>query len=154
MNAESLNRWLTLLANIGVVAGLVLLAIQIRQNTDMLRVQMSHSRSETAQSEQQAVFNSPYIPEVLSKVRSDEELTYEEMIRYESYFRAFHRNQDNILWQYNQGFLGSNIPRSVRLAVRTVVGQSRASLDLWDRTKEAYTNECMAFVDDAIVDLR
>ena len=34
MNAERANQWLTLIANIGVVAGIVFLAIEIRQNTE------------------------------------------------------------------------------------------------------------------------
>lgn len=36
MKLESLNRWLTLLANIGVIAGIVFLAIEVRQNQLML----------------------------------------------------------------------------------------------------------------------
>lgn len=33
MNIDKLNQWLTLLANIGVMAGLVFLALQVRANT-------------------------------------------------------------------------------------------------------------------------
>ena len=33
MNADSMNRWLTLGANLGVVAGLVFLAVELNQNT-------------------------------------------------------------------------------------------------------------------------
>lgn len=36
MSLDSLNRWLTLLANIGVIAGIVFLAIEVRQNQLML----------------------------------------------------------------------------------------------------------------------
>ena len=34
MDAKKANQWLTLVANIGVVAGIIFLAIEIRQNTD------------------------------------------------------------------------------------------------------------------------
>ena len=34
MKADELNRWLTLIANISVVAGIVFLAVEIRQNTE------------------------------------------------------------------------------------------------------------------------
>ena len=33
MDADRLNRWLTLIANLGVVAGLVFLAVELNQNT-------------------------------------------------------------------------------------------------------------------------
>lgn len=37
MNADNVNKWLTLSANIGVVIGLVLLIVEIGQNTEMMR---------------------------------------------------------------------------------------------------------------------
>lgn len=39
MTMDKLNQWLTLLANIGVIAGIVFLAIEIRQNTEMIQSQ-------------------------------------------------------------------------------------------------------------------
>ena len=36
MNLDNLNKWLTLLANFGVVAGLILLAVEVRQNQTVL----------------------------------------------------------------------------------------------------------------------
>ena len=36
MNLDNLNKWLTLLANFGVVAGLIFLAIEVRQNQTLL----------------------------------------------------------------------------------------------------------------------
>ena len=154
MNADNVNKWLTLSANIGVVIGLVLLIIEIGQNTEMMRTQINQSRTDTAISEQQAVFNSDHVPAVIAKVRREEKLSDEEMIRYTTYFRAYNRNQDNNLWQYNQGYLGENIPRSIQSAVRTVVGGNTLGIETWDEQKHAYTDEYMAFVDTAIADLR
>ena len=37
MNLDGLNKWLTLVANFGVVAGLIFLGVEIRQNTTALR---------------------------------------------------------------------------------------------------------------------
>lgn len=39
MNIDALNRWLTLLSNLGVIAGFVLLAVQLNQNTRALEMQ-------------------------------------------------------------------------------------------------------------------
>jgi hypothetical protein len=36
MNSENVNRWLSLAANIGVIAGIIFLAIEIRQNQESL----------------------------------------------------------------------------------------------------------------------
>ncbi len=39
MNADFVNRWLTLSANIGIVIGLILLIVELDQNRDMMRAQ-------------------------------------------------------------------------------------------------------------------
>ena len=36
MNMDNVNRWLTFVANIGVVAGIIFLAVEVRQNTESL----------------------------------------------------------------------------------------------------------------------
>jgi hypothetical protein len=154
MNSEKVNSWLTLSANFGVIIGLILLTVEIRQNTEMLRAQINQSRTEAAQSEQQALFNSDYMPAILVKRSEDQELSAEEMRRYRSFLRGFNRNMDNQLWQYNAGLLGENIPRSVRGAIREVIGNRELSIKIWDDQKYGFTDEYVEFVEAAIVDLR
>ena len=154
MNANKLNSWLRLGANIGVVIGLALLIYEINQNTEMMQAQINQGRTDTALSEQQAVFNSDYIPALDVKIRNGEQLSDEELVRYEHIFRSFNRNMDNQLWQYNHGFLGENIPYSIRRAVRNVIAGNELGIAAWDETKRIYSGDYVAFVDDAIADLR
>ncbi len=154
MKADKLNSWLTLGANIGVVIGLALLVYEINQNTEMMQAQINQGRTDTALSEQQAGYNSDYMPGIVVKIQNGEQLSDEEMIRHEQYFRAFNRNMDNQLWQFNHGFLGENIPYSIRRAVRIVIAGNKLGIAAWDETKRIYTGEYVAFVDDAIADLR
>ena len=46
MSAESINKWLSLGANIGVVIGLILLLVEIDQNSDLDRAQIHQARSD------------------------------------------------------------------------------------------------------------
>ena len=50
VNLDRLNQWLTLLANFGVVAGIVFLAVEIRQNQALLEQnqQTAHGSLPTA----------------------------------------------------------------------------------------------------------
>ncbi|HUF75531.1 MAG TPA: hypothetical protein VMM35_04600 [Longimicrobiales bacterium] len=150
MNAQKLTTWLSLGANLGVLVGLILLVIEIRQNTNMMESQIHQSRTEAALSEQQAVFNSDHMPAILVKVANGEPLTEEESRRFEPYFRAFNRNMDNQLWQFNRGFLGDNIPRSVGNAVPGVIGESQLGMELWQRMKVLFTDEYVVFVDSVL----
>lgn len=154
MNAEKVNSWLSLAANIGVVIGLVLLIIEIGQNTDMMRAQINQSRTDTALFQQYSMSDTDYMAPIIVKTMKGEPLTDEEMIRYDARIRAFNRNQDNNLWQYNQGYLGENIPASIKGGVRAVIGSTEIGISTWDRQKYSYTEEYITFVDEAIADLR
>ena len=67
MNADNVNKWLTLSANIGVVLGLVLLIVEIGQNTEMMQAQINQMRADSALSYQYAYFNSEYLPAIRQK---------------------------------------------------------------------------------------
>lgn len=45
VTSDLLNRWLTLFSNIAVVAGLILLILVIRQNSELMRAQIAMDRS-------------------------------------------------------------------------------------------------------------
>ena len=154
MNAEKMNSWLSLGANFGVVVGLMLIIVEIGQNTEMMRAQINQSRTDTALFQQYSMSDTDYIAPIVAKIRRGEQLSDQEMIRYDAHLRAFNRNQDNNLWQYNQGYLGENIPASIRGGVRAVIGQSELGIFTWDYQKYSYTDEYVAFVDEAIRDLR
>ena len=47
MNNKRLNRWLSLGANFGVLVGLILLVYEVRQNSDLMRAQISMERATT-----------------------------------------------------------------------------------------------------------
>jgi hypothetical protein len=47
MNSDQLNRWLALLANVGVLVGIFLLIVEIDQNNELMQAQIEQSRSET-----------------------------------------------------------------------------------------------------------
>ena len=47
MKTKKLNRWLALGANLGVLIGLVLLVYEVRQNSDLMRAQISMERANT-----------------------------------------------------------------------------------------------------------
>lgn len=44
MNVDQINRWLMLAANIGVIAGIVFLAVEIQQNNELMASQARFNR--------------------------------------------------------------------------------------------------------------
>ena len=47
MNRKTLNWWLSVIANLGVIGGLIFVGYEVRQNTVQLRAESSHSITES-----------------------------------------------------------------------------------------------------------
>jgi len=50
MQLDDLNKWLTLAANVGVLAGIIFLAIELQQNTNMMQAQTRQAITENSNS--------------------------------------------------------------------------------------------------------
>lgn len=147
MDTDRLNRWLTLGANVAVLAGIFFLAVEISQNTEMMRAQIHQSRAEASMSEAQVMYNSEYLPEILVKLRQGSAISDVDRERYVHFLRGLHKNLDNQLRQHREGFLADNIPGSVRIAIMVEIVPIKDARQEWDRTREIFSKEYAALVD-------
>jgi hypothetical protein len=145
-----LSQTIQTLANLGVLAGIIFLAFEIRQNTAMTRAQITQSRADTAVAFAEAYFNSDYLPVIREKVIQGEALSVEDVERYDGYLRAALRNQDNNLQQYRQGLLSDNIPRNARLVALALLLDDSHGLSYWERSKSTFSDEFIEFVDQVL----
>ena len=152
MDSDRLNRWLTLGANIAVLVGILFLAAEISQNTDMMRTQIHQSRAELSMNEAASWYNSPYIPDLLAKLRRGDELSEVELERYDYLLRGLHRNLDNQMRQFREGFLGDNTPRSVRQGLMAEIVPIKAARENWARTKGSFSDEYIDLVDSILAE--
>ena len=65
------NEWLSLVANFGVIAGLIFLAFEIRQNTTQLRSEASYSINEALSLLNAGVYNDPVFADIKVRGESD-----------------------------------------------------------------------------------
>ena len=75
MQFDRLNRWLTLIANLGVVAGLIFLGYEIRQNTAQMRGEASYSITEGVNDINAAIHQN----EELAEINHRGEYSFEEL---------------------------------------------------------------------------
>jgi hypothetical protein len=150
MKKIDLGQSIQILANVGVIAGIIFLAVEISQNTTMVEAQMNQARTETAMAEAEAIYNSDSLLETLRDLDQGKDLTDIQKLRFWHYLRSFNRNQDNQLRQYDQGFLGDNIPRSIRVAVSIEIASRPLAREYWEVSKEIYTDEYIQLVDSIL----
>jgi hypothetical protein len=132
MNLDSLNKWLLLVANVGVVVGLLFLIIEVRQNTTALNAQAYQSRSDAlremslfiAASEDLAAIDANIIirPDTCSEFDRRCGIVNEEYIkslnptewqRYKRFLQAQLARVQNLLFQYEQGLLSEQYHQDV-----------------------------------------
>ena len=152
MDTDRLNRWLTLGANIGVLIGIAFVAIEIRQNTEMTRAQLTQSRAEVAIAISELGVNSDYLPDIIIKIRNGNDITEAEEFRYHAYLRAILRNLDNYLQQYNRGLLPDHIPGAVAATIRQNLVKNPRGRKYWETRKSRFTYEFVAFVEAVIAE--
>jgi hypothetical protein len=80
MNTDSLNKWLTLTANIGVLAGILFLGFELRQNNELLTAQGRAVRAELRQASFVLMVENRDLRLALVKSQNDETLTPDEQI--------------------------------------------------------------------------
>ena len=150
MDTDRLSRWLSIGANLAVLASIIFLAIEIRQNTEMTRAEITLGRSQNALALADMQFNSDYIPDIIVKTMNGEELTQVESYRYGTHLRALFRVQDNNFQQYKRGLLGDHVPRNIRLLVERFIVNKPIGTEWWTNTSQVFSDEFAEFVDAVI----
>ena len=148
---KKLDRWLSWLANIGVIAGIVFLAIEIRQNTEMVRAQTRDSMTE----KQLMLFEWFAASPENSRIRvagdnlqlepgSAEESQYGWMIA--GNFRLW----ENEWYQYNQGLFDTE-EFEPRIEIwKKMINLSPGMRRVWSYQRDAFSPEFKALIDSLI----
>jgi len=100
---SKLNQWLTLTANLSVVAGIVFLAIEMRQNTDMMRAQIRDSMTEKQMEFYGWMATSRDLSDVLSRGFAGAELDATDRQMANGFRDGVFREWENSWYQYQQG---------------------------------------------------
>jgi len=146
MKFDEINNWLTLAANIGVIAGIVFLAYELRQNNENLEAQARNTIKENRSLMNRAIAHDPAFAQILLKARSGGELTPVEQIQLDSWFRS---NLANWEWDYEEfkrGRLDINLN-----SYKTFASAFPQIENLWDSTRASYSLSFQEFMDTEIL---
>ena len=109
MNFDKANKWLTLLANLGVLVGIVFLTLEINQSN---RIAMQEARSEltSSQLDVEIMFlENPDAAAIMVKLSSGEPLTPEEEFRVSSYALIILNAAAALNLTYENGFTNDRV---------------------------------------------
>ncbi|MBW2393868.1 MAG: hypothetical protein JRG95_06320, partial [Deltaproteobacteria bacterium] len=88
MNSDRLGNWLQVGANLGIIVGLVLVGVQLKQNTDLLRVQLLYEESQRFIEHEQTMIGENGAEAWAKSLTAPREMTLAERRVMESYLYA------------------------------------------------------------------
>jgi len=122
---EQLNQWLTLVANLGVVAGLIFLTLEVRTNTEANRIAVDQTVSENWMELNGQLAHDRELAELITKARSGVELDPVEALRFEGWVRQHLTHASQILRLYDSGLLDADRVRGNFRDVRELATEGR-----------------------------
>ncbi len=97
---ERIGPWLTLVANLGVLAGLVLVILQLNQNERMIRAQTRHEIATGIVGLLSETAANPQLAEVLLRGQQGESLTPVEQLQFQLRMGSLLRIWEDEYYQY------------------------------------------------------
>ena len=150
LKSDHVNRWLTLFANLSVVAGIVFLAYELRQNNELLRFEVEAITFENMVWGLEKAVEEPSFAELMFRVRSGMEISDEEAYRARAFYRRVFRG---FQWEYQQASLG-------RLEIITpgrwadLIQENEYARAEWDWAKDnILTTDFVQYVEREILEL-
>lgn len=145
MKFEKLNAWLTLGANIGVLVGIVFLAVEVRQNS---QTTIAATRSEISSTILDLLDHQrhPLVISALRKSQSGEGLTYEEIYLLDNQAHMGWRHAENVYYQYRNGLFDEDEFLADQAAVRASLNEPYR-LAHWRANRQWYSEKFRNYVD-------
>ncbi len=152
MNIDSINRWLTLAANLGVIAGIVFLGIELNQNTATQRVSAAQQVLDISASINLDIFTAGIDSEYDRPSffeRNPNDLSEEELGQFRLLASAVFANHWQVYYQYRAGVMDEEIFEAYERRTENLISIPLYLL-WWEESKFMYSDSFQAWVDNLI----
>lgn len=150
MKAKRINRWLTLGANFGVLIGIILLLVELHQNSTMMRAQTRYEVSQGIVDLLSLSADNEQLASLLRRADSGEELTPDENMQFRHRSYALFRYLENLHYQYRQGLFDEAEFSTQRKAWKAYLNSSQAAVTAWCVLRPSVSPEFRSEIDSEL----
>lgn len=144
---ERLTRWLSLVANVGALIGLLLVGLQLRQNRDLMRAQVRHELAMGIVELLNSPAGNSQLASVLRRGALGDSLTPDDQFQFELRSNALLRYWENVHYQYRQGLYDEVEFAKQKEAWGAAMTTSVAFVAYWCEVRTLYSPLFMAELD-------
>ena len=135
----------TILANVGVIAGIVFLGLELHQNNELMEAEARRARALSAEESYRIVVENADIAELLAKDAADEDLSSVDQIRLNTFWM---RNLLDIELALTE--LAENDLRPIISRQRSYFRSLPSLRGTWGNSKEFFTDEFVQWYDENV----
>ena len=145
MEFDKLNKSLTLVANFGVIVGIIFLVVEIRQNTTISR---AHTRAQQTVSvlTLQQMESNPDLLDAYEKVAAGRPLRFRDQFVLALIANANFRHWENSYYQRQEGQFAEDEFMAEATTIRNVLAEQN-HWEYWACSRQTYSQEFRDFVD-------
>lgn len=151
MSGFDVGQVIEIVANIGVIAGIVFLAFEIRQNNDLLAAQAREALHASRRDINLMIASTPDIAEIVDKVRAGQSLTGGEAVRLEALQRSVMVTME---WQFEEYRRGRLSLKDLRIDSWSAVFSGKGTFgpldQTWEKWKLQTSPEFVRFMEDNV----
>ncbi len=154
MNLDATNRWLTLAANVGVLAGIIFLAYEVQQNTVATRLEAASNFQGSFTEIEMLIAGNPEFAELLRKGREGEEISSADELRLFVFYGNVLRQWQFTHYLYLSEALDKDIWHGQRAFLAQVIGNDIGLFNYWQLHKPQYSEPFNEVVESIVIDLK
>ena len=151
MKKLDLGQAVSILANVGVIAGIAFLAFEIRQNTLATQMQTAQSYTNEMNTADYFYLDHPDLMDITRKAIAGETLSRDEAGRIRIYFRNVFRVWQSAFYQYQNASLDNRFLVQMSDMITLILNVDPNAQSYWRRNRESMDPEFREFV-ESIVD--
>jgi len=151
--SDRVNSWLTLIASVGILAGLVLVAIELNQNTDQLRLQLVFQTTQKLFENNRDLLGDNPTSAIAKSITNPEDVTYEEFLIASAFVLNGLNEWEDRFFIYEEGLISDrDWKRHIDENIGWTLG-NRFAQEYWQITKSAFEPEFAQYIDQALTNI-
>jgi len=153
VNREAVSDWIQILATIGVIAGLIMVAFELRQNTVLARAEMNSQMLFHQQSLSASLRNQEFAIVFNKSLERPDALSGYETIMMDGYYRDLIGTLIRERQMISRGIFADDSMLIARLVVSNGLGTAYGQ-EWWSQNKAGYRGSLVLQIDEALEQAR
>lgn len=145
MDSDRLNRWMTLGANFAVLAGILLLLIELRQNTESIELQAAQSYVALSHELDFRIVDDPSLIELFLKPK--DERTRADLGRLDRWYFGSLRSWENGFFLYSKGVLDDDLWSGQEAFIADMLNRDKELQIFYQKYRRHFSERFTAFLD-------